>query len=257
MASRKTNTAAKSPAASAAPAQAPAINSALLIAINSATLGGGFLYANEFDATALVSLGYVEINREMRNETGEVAARSTEAGKALAASLGSLPAAPAPGGPLPAPQPPLTQPTGGGPKFAILKGITVPQKTRVRGREERYPFASMEVGDGFHVPATADVPEPAKTLQSTVSSANARFAIEAKDAAGNVIMENKTVSEAVRGADGNVMRDATGKLIRHTVVKTGPKLEYPRRFAVFATDANYRDAAGNVLGEGAIVTRTK
>lgn len=63
------------------------------------------------------------------------------------------------------------------PKFVLEEGFTVPPSKRGGGlKADIYPFAEMKVGLSFFVAATEEKPNPAKGLQSTVSSANKRFA---------------------------------------------------------------------------------
>lgn len=60
--------------------------------------------------------------------------------------------------------------------FQLQDGISVPASKRGGGlKGETYPFAQMAVGQSFFVPATEAKPNPAKSLNSTVSSANKRF----------------------------------------------------------------------------------
>lgn len=60
--------------------------------------------------------------------------------------------------------------------FVIEKGIALPPSKRGGIKADIYPFAQMEPGDSFFVPATDDRPNPAKALASTVSSATKRYA---------------------------------------------------------------------------------
>lgn len=64
--------------------------------------------------------------------------------------------------------------------FALIEGAVLPE-----GRAPRtssvYPFETMNVGQSFFVPATEDKPNPAKSLASTISSANKRFSKEGAD----------------------------------------------------------------------------
>ena len=70
-----------------------------------------------------------------------------------------------------------SQQSGDGKKmFVIEKGFNLPPSKRGGVKEDVYPFAQMEVGDSFFVPATDDKPNPAKALASTVSSATKRYA---------------------------------------------------------------------------------
>jgi hypothetical protein len=63
--------------------------------------------------------------------------------------------------------------------FAIEDSVPLPAVSgRGRGRGgNTYPFASLAVGQSFFVPNTTERPKAAKSLASTVSSANARYAV--------------------------------------------------------------------------------
>jgi hypothetical protein len=196
-----------------------------------ATRAGGYLYLTDDDAAPLVAAGLAEVNPNLKDSDGNEAIRATEAG------LEAMPASP-------------EATTSSTVSVKIRTGIVVPARTRAgRGREEKYPFSTLNVGDGFHIPVTADMPQPWKTLQSTISSANARFAVEKKDSHGNVIMESKQISKAQRDSNNNVIKGPDGKMFRVTVTESLPVLEYQRRFTVF------RAPDGDPDGPGAIVTR--
>lgn len=61
-------------------------------------------------------------------------------------------------------------------RFHIEDGHALPPPRRGIQAEPRYPFALMNAGQSFMVPATPERPNPAKALASTVSSANKRMA---------------------------------------------------------------------------------
>lgn len=66
-------------------------------------------------------------------------------------------------------------------QFVIEDNVALPAIVG-RGRTgSAYPFDKLNVGQSFFVP------KPAKNLASTVSTANARYAVEEKDEAGNVL----------------------------------------------------------------------
>ena len=75
------------------------------------------------------------------------------------------------------------QPTGqsdntGNTRFQIGTGFALPQKTirRSGGTGKIYPFESLELNGFIFVPATEERQNPKKSLASTVSAANRRFA---------------------------------------------------------------------------------
>lgn len=66
-------------------------------------------------------------------------------------------------------------PDGGFMQFGT--GVIPVPEARQRGiKGEVYPFKGLEVGASFFVPATAERPDPAKSLGGTIASAQRRFA---------------------------------------------------------------------------------
>lgn len=60
--------------------------------------------------------------------------------------------------------------------FQVMDGLPIPTGPK-RGRGSNvYPFDTMNVGQHFRIPATAENPNPAKSVASTVSSATRRLA---------------------------------------------------------------------------------
>jgi hypothetical protein len=59
--------------------------------------------------------------------------------------------------------------------FSIDKGVQLPPINRGGDRAQMYPFDQLEVGDSFFVPVSESMPNPGKTLASTVSSATRRY----------------------------------------------------------------------------------
>lgn len=167
---------------------APALDMAAVVA---ATQAGSFVYTSaEAHASALAN-GLVEVNESMKNDAGELATRATQKG-IDSMSQSNAPAAQA-----------TSKPT-----FAIEDGIALaPVTGRGRGGET-YPFHKLAVGQSFFVPNTAEKPNVAKSLASTVSSATRRYAevIEGqtrKDRKGNEVPAlretRKFVLRAVEG----------------------------------------------------------
>lgn len=210
-----------------------ALNYSLLAAIVSATQAGGFLYVSEADASPLVTAGFVETNAQLKNEAGDIAARSTEAGAAASAAA-AQPVA-------------NTNPTqltdsntndddGNGDDdddgFEIEDNIPISSVKRGGNSGTTYPFDKLQVGQSFHVKATTDRPNPAKSLASTVSSATARYAVEVKDDNGNVVTEVIKVKEPVKDAAGNEIKGEDGKTIMHEVSRTVAKMLNTRVFSV-------------------------
>lgn len=118
--------------------------------------------------------------------------------------------------------------------FAIIDNAKLPSAARGGRNGPVYPFDDLNVGQSFFVPATADKPEPAKSIASTATSAAKRFATPVKNPDGSAVME----TYKVRGVE-----------------KTREKFEFTRRFAVKSVEK------GKVYGEwtapenGALVQR--
>lgn len=163
--------------------------------------GGSLAYAEENYFKELVDKGFVEVNTAMATDAGDVPARPTEAGIKLIKDNGVTENVVAP----------VTEPT-----FAIEDGIAIPEAKRGGGggrkgpRGSKYPFATMENGQSFFVPATEEMPNPAKTLASTASTAKKAF--------------------------GEVTGERT--ITRKGQTKTVPAYTYTRGFIVRAVEEN-------------------
>lgn len=170
----------------------------------------GFCYSPAEVNAPLEAAGLVEVKADMADENGHLATRASTAGIAYVAErsgpfAGAPAAVPAPAwtpvvvaapaevAPVAVAVPALaaavadaaapvvhrtvTKPPEGG--FRLVAGVAPPPVTRGFGsRASVYPFASLEVGISFFVPANDVRPNPAKSLASTVNSATARYAIE-------------------------------------------------------------------------------
>lgn len=165
-----------------------------MAAIIAATNSGSFVYTSpEAHASALAD-GLVEVNPTMTNEAGELATRATAKG---------IESMNAPQTPAAAAATPAAKPT-----FAIEDGIELaPVSGRGRGGET-YPFDQLNVGQSFFVPNSAEKPNVAKSLASTVSSATRRYAEEIPgqtrvDRKGNTVPAIKETRKfVVRAVDG-------------------------------------------------------
>lgn len=128
--------------------------------------GGAITYADDDYFANLVDKGYIEVNKEVVDGQGNYAGRPTETGikfiKDNAVSDNAVA--------------PTVEAS-----FAVESGVPIPEAKRGGGggrkgpRGSKYPFATMENGQSFFVPATEDMPNPAKTLASTASTAKKAF----------------------------------------------------------------------------------
>lgn len=120
--------------------------------------------------------------------------------------------------------------------FAIIDGAALPSAARGGRNGPVYPFDDLNVGQSFFVPATADKPEPAKSIASTATSAAKRFATPVKNPDGSAVME----TYKVRGVE-----------------KTREKFEYTRQFAVKSVEKGKVYGSWTALESGALVQRVK
>lgn len=150
--------------------------------------GPNGMYVPAEIAEPLQDAGFVEINLDIKNDKGEVACRATDAG---IAEVGAAPA-------------PITESVSApsNSDFKIDAGIPVPAPVG-RGRSgSKYPFDALKIGQSFFVPDTAEQPDAAASLASTVSGATQRYAAD-----------HPTETREVKG-------------------KTVPKKIYSRKFAL-------------------------
>lgn len=187
---------ARSSAARSAPveqapvAAAPEIDTLLLSEVYEGTDGAQtFAFVSPADIGPLVSAGYAVANAGTTDGQGNVAARITDAGRQyLKENAPDL-----------VPQSQLTvnqeeqmntqtsdvSATQEASRRAraqisgIVSGLNLTAVGRRGGtRTESYPFSQLEVGQGFFIPATEEVPKPATAYASTVNSATTRYAKE-------------------------------------------------------------------------------
>lgn len=160
----------------------------LLGAIAGATAAGpeAFAYATQEEIANLYAQGFVLSNPAIVEPgSNRVAVRATPQGieansqfAAQAAAGTSWTAGAAAPGVATPPAPSAVTPAS----FVVQKGGALPKTKRGAPRTARvgqhvYPFDQLvDVGDYFFVPATAERKKPAKGLQSTIASANKRYA---------------------------------------------------------------------------------
>ena len=202
-----------------------------------------FAFVSTADAKNLISEGLVEQNGEIKDDAGNLATRATEKGVALHNS----------------------QPKNEGnnnsvdnantasatPKFEIFKVEGAVFGTgRARKATSMYDFDGMDVGAFIFVPNSEDKPDAAKSLASTISSANKRFSTPTGQ------FETVTVKTYQVGADGKRVKDADGKLIP-TGEKTEQreKLNPGKTFAVRPVEGGKAYGSWTAPASGAVILR--
>lgn len=133
----------------------------------------GYVFTFPDEHAELLALGHVQVNPELKDANGAIATAATQAGIDFINSQNGALVAPKETKPMDA--------------FVIETSSEMPDAgKRGGGRSTVYPFDALPaptqdatgkpVYSNFFVPATEDKPDPVKSLASTVSSANARFA---------------------------------------------------------------------------------
>lgn len=202
-------------AAPAAPVMTGEINLQDLTYIVSATQAEPFYTFSPKEVTAPLlahNPPLVKVKEDAVNEAGHIATMATDDGiayvaaksspfgaappPAAASPFGAMPAASAPASVTGAPAAPakreMVKPPEGG--FKLVSDVPLPPVVRKFGaKAPLYPFASMEIGQSFFVPATIARPNPAKSLASTVASAMGRFS----EADGTHVVIKDGVSQTV------------------------------------------------------------
>lgn len=222
---------------------APAgINMAILAMIAAGENGIG--YVSQADGMPLVSHNpeLIEVNTSQLDAAGNAAARLTDAGKQLlAASQGgeAVTITSADVGTLS-----LGKPS----PYALLSNAVLPPSKRGNkggGAPTVYPFETMEIGQSFFVPVSEKHPDPVKTLGSTVSSANMRFAVDTG--------EKKTVTRNKRGPKNKLVLDTSGNPIPEQV--TLPVYKHTRKFSIRPVVAGTKYGEWVAPANGALIAR--
>ena len=115
--------------------------------------------------------------------------------------------------------------------FAISSDVELPPIKRGGGgnrgpRKEKYPFSQLEIGQSFHVPAGENIDKTARSISTQVSNANKASRIPATPPATEKVMKRR----AKRDADGNTIKDATGKKIQEMYESTEPVMVQTKNF---------------------------
>lgn len=183
-------------------------------------------------AKPLVDAGLIEVNLEVKNDKGEVAARSTDAGKAKVA-----------GGD-------VVKSAG---NYQIMSGIALPPAKR-RGNQSgngapaKYPFAELPVGGVFFSGNSEHKKGDAvKALGSTVSAQNDKYS----EPTG----EMRTITRAVRDkVSKKAVLNADGSKQMETVEL--PVKKYNRKFTIRPVEAGYQSGGWTAPEAGALISRT-
>ena len=179
------------------------IDTVLLASIVTATQNNAFVYVPAKLSAPLLAAELVEVNAAMVDTEGSSATRATQKGiEYMTTQTHAAPAVKPDAVAAAAPTPV---------RFSIEKNVEIPTSKRGPRAVSVYPFDDMEINDSFFIPATAEKPNPAKQLASTVSSAQRRYATQ-------------STTETVTTRKGNVV----------------PKLHYTRTFVLRAVPGGAR-----------------
>lgn len=173
--------------------QAKYVEALKYIVTSTATAAGYGAIPNDF-ATAMLKLepGLFTVLTPA-DPMGNVQVKATDAG--IEASTGKAPEG-------------ATEPTSA---FAVEDGLPIPAGgKRVGGGTpgaEKYPFSKMAaVGSSFFVPATEAVPNPFKSLGSTVNGANRRFKKAGQP--NHFVIRKRNAGDPLNPADPNSKKEA-------------------------------------------------
>ncbi len=211
-------------------------NIALLESSAAAEQAGTFLYVSKPEGEPLLQYNppLIEVYFQNRNEQG-VAARLTAAGKELLMSSQNAAGQ-------------ATANAAVKPSYGIISGAVLPQSKRGNkggGAPIVYPFDQMEIGQSFFVPVSEKHKDPVKTLGSTVSSANMRYAVDTG--------EKRTVTRAKRGKKNMAVLDANGQKIMET--SEVPVYRHTRKFTIRAVEAGKKYGEWEAPANGAMIMR--
>lgn len=210
------------------------INRALLAMIAAASAANNIYYVTQADGVPLLQAGLIEVD-ETNLQDGKAASRITVAGVNYLNGGDTMNTA--------------TQSAAS--PYGVIKGAQLPPSKRgfgLRGggAPKLYPFETMEVGDSFFVEVSAKHPNPVKTLGSTVSSANLRYA---ETVGEKEVVRNK------RGKKNKLVLDAAGQPIPETVKV--PVHKYTRRFSIRPVEAGKQYGEWTAPAAGALIARTQ
>lgn len=138
------------------------------------------------------------------------------------------------------------------PVFDVDKGYapTVSAKKRGGKRGSKYPFASLEVGDSFHVPKTKAMPNPVSALASSLTGARRKYEIPVLEN-GEPVIEKVKVKTYATDASGKRLKVAGKFVVSGETFVEKPKMQQTRDFYVVEA------APDDPRGPGARVVRSK
>lgn len=206
---------------------------ALMANIKLAMDGGTVFYLSKDEADPLLNAdpAVIEVNTGMLDPTGKAAARLTPAGEAILSKPDAEVAEKSP--------------------YEVISGAVLPESKRGAkggGAPIIYPFHKLEIGQVFFVPVSDKHPNPVKTLGSTVSSANMRYAEKTGETKQvERTMKDKTTKKAV--TNGN------GEKVKETV--TVPVYKYSRKFTLRSVKAGETYGNWTAPGDGALIGRVE
>lgn len=212
-------------------AAAAGVNLTLLASI--ANDPQGFRYVPAADGLPLKNFNppLIEVNESMVDGNGNAAARITDEGREFLNANKKDNIA-----------------SDSKPAFGLISGVVLPPSKRGNkggGAKQKYPFDQMEIGQSFFVPVSEDIPEPVKTLGSTVSSMNMKYAQKTG--------ETKEGKRAQKDPDGKVMKGPDGKKVMETAQV--PVYKLTRKFVVRAAEKGVAYGDFTAPDNGAIVSR--
>ena len=199
----------------------------------------GIKYVTQDEAMPFVSHvpALIEVNPALADpdNPNARAARLSEAGKARVAEH-AVAAKPVSNGAAPM-------------AFGIITGAILPVSKRGNrggGAPTKYPFDGMEPGQSFFVPSSPTY-DPVKKLQSTVSSANARYAEDT----GQVVERVRTK----RGPGNKKVTNPDGTSVKETV--SVAVMKHTRKYTIRAVKGGVAYGEWTAPADGALIGRVE
>lgn len=131
--------------------------------------------------------------------------------------------------------------------FDIDDDVPMPTAKKKGGGKKgsKYPFDKLNVGQSFHVSATAENPNPETALASSLTGARRQFAKPVLNEDGSPKTETVTVNTYAVDAKGKRVKDANNKwVVTGTASVTRNVTEQERDFVVAVVGADDPKGAG-------------